>query len=165
VTPDPERAAPLPAVRRPRWPYLIACAIGLALGLGFAYGAWVKLEEGRHWAGIGRATEGLIIGYKEVPRTDRRGYRYTTYHPTFRYRLDGGNEVEGTVPERFDQDAIEVGRVMRLIYDPGNPADVHIAEAIEDGLAFVPWYMGGVAFVVCVPSVIGLFRVFRPRAS
>jgi hypothetical protein len=62
-------------------------------------------------------------------------------------------------------DDIHEGRVMRLIYDPGNPTDVHIADAIENGLASAPWYMGGLALVVCVPSVIGLFRLFRPRAS
>jgi hypothetical protein len=69
------------------------------------------------------------------------------------------------VAERFDPIDIEVGAIMRLIYDSGNPTDVHIAGAIEDGLAFEPWYMGGVALVVGIPSVIGLFRLLRRRAS
>ena len=154
-----------PARKRPLFPYLLACAIGLALGLGFGYGAWTKVEEGRHWATVGRAADGTITGYTSVPRTGRRGYNYTTHHPTVRYRIEDGREVEGIVAERFEPDEIEVGRIMRLIYDAGNPTDVHVADAIEDGLAFAPWYMGAIALGVCVASVFGLFRLFRPRAS
>ncbi len=154
-----------PAVRKPRLPYLLAGAIGLALAVGFGYAAWVKVEEGWHWAAVGKLTDGTITGHKEIPRTGRRGYSYTTYHPTFRYRVDDGTEVEGTVAERFDPVDIEVGQVMRLIYDAGNPTDVHIASAIEDGLAFEPWYMGSLALAIGIASMIGLFRLFRPRAS
>lgn len=162
MTSDTETASRAAPAARPLLPYLAACVIGLLLALGFGYGAWITAGEHRHMVLVGKVADGTITGHKEVRHTGRRGtYLSTTYHPTFRYRIGNGREVEGTVPQALDPGEIEIGRVVRVIYDPAEPTAVHLASAIEAGPGATPWSLGAAALAAGIASAAGASRLWR----
>ncbi len=164
AAPDlPETAAAGTTARR--WPHRVACALGLLIASGFAFAAWAVWDDHRSMTRAGIATDGTILRHEEVRRAEVRGGELrrgeeVTYRLTVRFRTTGGETVEGTAaPDiALPRAEVEPGRVMRVVYDPANPADIRLATALEQGPGAAPWMLAGFALAVGVPCAVGLFR-------
>lgn len=130
------------------------CVLGLLIALGLGYGALHLLLESRQMAATGVAVEGRMTGsYREV---SSRG-RVTSTYPTFSYRTPEGRVVLGTVSDDVPREQIQPGRTVPLRYDPQDPTKVRLAAALEGGPGALVWILAGLALVVAIPSVLGLF--------
>ena len=115
----------------------------------------------RHILAVGRIVDGTITGEQEVRTSGRRGVVSITYRPTFRFRTADGKDVEATATDKMDRAGIVPGRVMRVMYDPGEPSYVRIASVVEEDDGSLPWTFGGLAAVVAALSVFGVTRIMR----
>jgi hypothetical protein len=131
--------------------------IGLLIGLGFGWWAWIMYDSHRHMVASGVTTEGTMTGGYRETRTTRRGATTSvTYSPAFRYRTADGRTVEGIVEETMDRGEIRPGRALAVMYDPANPTTVRLASAVGEGPGRAPWVLGGLALLFALPCAYAL---------
>ncbi|QQS12821.1 MAG: hypothetical protein IPK81_00515 [Rhodospirillales bacterium] len=151
-------SAPVPRARV--WAIRLACAIGLALAIGFAYGAWMREAERRHMSAVGVVAEAVVTGHKEVRGSGRGvgGAQYVHYFPVVRFKTAAGAAVEAPLAQRLDLDQIKVGQVTRIVYDPAEPTRAHFAETVAAGVDGTAIYLAVAAIVIGVACAALLFR-------
>jgi hypothetical protein len=158
-------AAPRPTATM-RWMHRLAAAIGLALALGFAYGAAVRSEDDRRMQEVGVPSVGVVVGREEVRRTGRDGRLLAErFRATLRFALQEGGEAEAVPPEWLTEAETRNGRRHALVYDPEDPREVRLARSLGAESAMQVWGLALVAALLLVGSLLVLAWTFRRPAT
>jgi len=137
-----------------RWTFLV-----FFLGLGglFGYYAWSQASSHLALASRGQRAEATVVGYEE-----NRGRRSTTYYPVLRFATPDGRRIETTSGAAADPSVLRRGQRVAVLYDPADPAQARQAAAVEGGMGFTPWFLGGLSLLMFALAAV---FVLPPRAK
>lgn len=145
-----------------RWMRSLAAAIGLALALGFAYGASEKSAADRRMQEVGLPALGTVVSQVDMRWTGRDGrLRAERFQVRLRLPLRGGGEVEADLLEYLTESEAQTGRRHAVVYDPEDLREVRLARALGQESTVTVWMLSGTALLLLVGSLLVLAWTFR----
>jgi len=96
-------------------------------GILFFVAACVRAWKTRRFAAASRPAEGTVIRFEQI--TDVEGPN--TDAPVVRFKPEAGEEIEFTDAVSGSWPPVRIGDRVRVLYDPGNARNAHIASAFR----------------------------------
>jgi len=129
-------------------------------GILFFAAACLRAWKTRRFAAESRAAEGTVIHFEEV--TDVEGPN--TEAPVVRFKPEAGEEIVFTDSVSGSWPRVRIGDRVRVLYDPANARDAHIASAFR--LYLGVWVMTAIGLACATIGAGGYLRAHStPEAA